>query len=188
MKNRPNRLYFLDEHLWRWSSNLVLVVFCKNFEEDTTLKYLGKRVLPERLTFILYLVPDYHRTFPINLLRNIGIQNVRTTHYVVMDMDMWPIQSLHSEMTKIPLKILQDRKSAIIIPLIFFDLQKILPRCSSLNSCILEYVLRMQIDYRDLKLFPETLEELKSCMSAGICRFNRGKLKTHVVEWQLVYA
>ena len=146
---RPNRLMFLDEHLWRWSSNLVLVLFCKSDEQEFALRYMGERVLPDRLTLILYIVSKFAKIFPINLLRNVGIRNVRTTHYVVMDMDMWPIQNLHSEMTKIPLKVLQDRKSAIIIPLLFFDLQQILPNCTSLISCITEYTWSVEIDYSD---------------------------------------
>ena len=28
--------------------------------------------------------------FPINRLRNLAIDNVKTTHFVVFDMDMWP--------------------------------------------------------------------------------------------------
>ena len=177
---RPDRLMFLDEHLWRWSSNLVLVLFCKNDEQESTLGYMGERVLPDRLTLILYIVSKFAKVFPINLLRNIGIKNVRTTHYVVMDMDMWPIQNLHSEMTKIPLRILQDPKSAIIIPLLFFDLQQILPNCTSLISCITEYIWSVGIDCRDLKYFPYTVDELNTCLLSGMCRYNRGKLKTHV--------
>ncbi|KNB44068.1 glycosyltransferase-like protein [Blastocystis sp. subtype 4] len=165
---RPNRLMFLDEHLWRW------ILFCKSDEQEFALRYMGERVLPDRLTLILYIVSKFAKIFPINLLRNVGIRNVRTTHYVVMDMDMWPIQNLHSEMTKIPLKVLQDRKSAIIIPLLFFDLQQILPNCTSLISCITE----------DLKYFPYTVEELNTCLLSGMCRYNRGKLKTHVDKCQ----
>lgn len=185
---RPNRLMFLDEHLWRWSSNLVLVLFCKSDEQEFALRYMGERVLPDRLTLILYIVSKFAKIFPINLLRNVGIRNVRTTHYVVMDMDMWPIQNLHSEMTKIPLRVLQDRKSAIIIPLLFFDLQQILPNCTSLISCITEYTWSVEIDCRDLKYFPYTVEELNTCLLSGMCRYNRGKLKTHVDKCQSVYA
>lgn len=179
---RPNRLTFLDEHLWRWSSNLVLVLFCKLSEQESTLQYMGERVLPERLTLILYIVPKRSKIFPINLLRNLGIRNVRTTHYVVMDMDMWPIPNLHSEMQKIPLRVLRDRKSAIIIPLLFFDLTQILPRCKSLRSCIQEYSWIVKIHCRDLEYFPNTVEELDSCLHSEMCRYNRGKLKTHVTK------
>lgn len=30
------------------------------------------------------------KIYPINRLRNIAINNVKTTHFIVFDMDMWP--------------------------------------------------------------------------------------------------
>lgn len=53
--------------------------------------YVKNHYLPNRLTLLLYLVQKKHRYyghFPMNYLRSLGISNVRTSHYIVMDMDL----------------------------------------------------------------------------------------------------
>ena len=32
----------------------------------------------------------HKQLFPVNLLRNIGIRHVVTSHFLVLDMDVWP--------------------------------------------------------------------------------------------------
>ena len=59
--------------------------------EQVYLKYVKNHYLPNRLTLLLYLVQKehkYYRHFPMNYLRSLGISNVRTSHYIVMDMDL----------------------------------------------------------------------------------------------------
>lgn len=131
-----NRLQYIDEHLWRWSGSMAVVVYCRLSEEPIVLDFICHKRLPSRLTLLMYVVPDHSTIFPINKLRNIGIQSVYTTHYIVMDMDMWPIRSLFEEMKKLPPHVLSDPKSAIIVPLLFFKLDEVLPNCKSYDSCI----------------------------------------------------
>ena len=72
-------------------------------------RFIHQSDFPSRLRLELYTVgvssrPDcvYHIVdgsltcspeviYPINRLRNIAIQNSITTHFVVFDMDMWPM-------------------------------------------------------------------------------------------------
>ena len=65
-------------------------------EEKAIIDYLREHYIPKRLTLLIYLVsprnPQY-KTFPVNMLRNLAIRNVRTSHYMIMDMDMWPTRS-----------------------------------------------------------------------------------------------
>ena len=52
---------------------------------------MNNHYLPSRLTMIFYLVDESRAdyiSFPINYLRSLGISNVKTTHYIVMDMDL----------------------------------------------------------------------------------------------------
>lgn len=48
----------------QWGKNHTYVRHCENYKE---------------------------RIYPINRLRNLAIQNIITTHFLVLDMDMWPI-------------------------------------------------------------------------------------------------
>ena len=75
---------------------MLIVVNGKVEEEKAIIDYLREHYIPKRLTLLIYLVsprnPQY-RTFPVNMLRSLAIRNVRTSHYMIMDMDMWPTRS-----------------------------------------------------------------------------------------------
>jgi hypothetical protein len=49
-------------------------------------------------------VPSYRRRpdrFPINILRNIGIGEVQTTHYFMTDMDFWPSRFMYRRLRRL---------------------------------------------------------------------------------------
>ena len=54
-------------------------------DPDASIVY-GKDGLPYRRV----CRDDSERIYPINRLRNLAIQNTLTTHFLVLDMDMWP--------------------------------------------------------------------------------------------------
>ena len=137
-----DRIEFIGEHAWRWQGNLIFVIYCDEIEEQLVLKWIATHSIPDRIMLVLHIVSSSYRAkvFPINKLRNLGITNVRTTHYVVMDMDMWPVRTLFDEVQKAPLDVLKNPMSAIIIPLMFFNQDRILGFCSSFESCMRRYV------------------------------------------------
>ena len=60
-------------------------------EENKYLNYVKSHPLPQRFVLIMYLVDKSNKQYnhyPMNYLRNLGISNVYTTHYIVMDMDL----------------------------------------------------------------------------------------------------
>lgn len=87
------RIFYIPYLLRRWSGRLSLVLYGTDDEEAKIIQYLDQREYDERLSLIVYLVKngtEESKTFPINALRNLGIQNSRTTHYMVTDFDVWP--------------------------------------------------------------------------------------------------
>ena len=70
---------------------IILVVKDSLNKENLYTNWICNHYLPHRLTMILYLVDKSRgdsNSFPINYLRSLGISNVKTTHYIVMDMDL----------------------------------------------------------------------------------------------------
>ena len=75
------------------SSYFSIVVKIHQKEEMKILNRIQEMDNPDRVRIILFLVRQrekYYNDFPVNLLRNIGIVNIITSHYIVLDMDMWP--------------------------------------------------------------------------------------------------
>lgn len=67
--------------------------------EEIICQYYRTHTYDDRLTTIMYLVDDESDEsidFPINKLRNLGIRSTHTTHYLVLDMDVWPAGSYYA--------------------------------------------------------------------------------------------
>ena len=102
--------------------------------------------LPSRVMIIIMPVKDSSSSFYINLLRNIAILTIRTSHFLVLDMDMWPsctvIRDRHNpvnsyqEFASLPPFILNSDKAAVILPCVFIQkFNSILSNCTSLLDC-----------------------------------------------------
>lgn len=117
---------------------MVIVVNGRYNEEKSVMEYIRNTYLPSRLTIILHLFGyknPHALDFPVNFLRNLAIRNVETTHYMILDMDLWPTRNAYDELTHLP-KGVADGKSAVILPAFFFNKRVILPKCVSFNHCV----------------------------------------------------
>ena len=73
------------------SRPIVVVMHTPSQNEFYAIRFINRHHFPKRLTFILYLVDRMHphyNVFPINELRNLAIRNIRTTHFLILDMDL----------------------------------------------------------------------------------------------------
>ena len=85
----------ISYHSFR-SSPIVFVIYLRE-EEVVRLNEILQ--LPENsilcnprirlLTYVAAKGSFFYSNYPINILRNLGIHNVHTTHMIVLDMDMW---------------------------------------------------------------------------------------------------
>lgn len=55
-------------------------------------------------------------------LRNLAIRAVRTTHFIVLDVDLWPSASLHDAAMAAPPALLRSKYTALVIPAFALDL------------------------------------------------------------------
>lgn len=73
------------------SRPLTLVIHIQQQHEPYVVRFINNHHFPDRLTLLLYIVDKDHpfyTVFPINILRNLAIRNIRTTHFLVLDMDL----------------------------------------------------------------------------------------------------
>lgn len=68
---------------------LSIAVCVRSEDEKTHLEsFLTENRFPDRLSVAIVLDPSDH--YPINHLRNVAIQGVRTSHFFLTDIDVWP--------------------------------------------------------------------------------------------------
>lgn len=71
----------------------MVAVYVTAEEVAGAVHLIQELALPARFRVILYIADpeiDPPGVFPVNKLRNIAIRNVVTSHFLVLDMDMWP--------------------------------------------------------------------------------------------------
>ena len=121
--------------------------------------------LDNRIEITLYKQKE-EGVYPINLLRNIAIKNVKTTHFFMADMDMWPSDNLYYALRELPDYVLSDEKFAGIIPA--FEVKK--PSCNSFQDCV-DQVYPM---------LPNNKTSLIACLKSQKCFLYREMRSTHV--------
>lgn len=93
------RVYFLPFWLERWNgyaslSSITARPLCITFflyGEGAKIyqQVIRDIAVPSRLTIIAHFA-DSPEPYPINMLRNIALSHVKTSHLWLADMDMWP--------------------------------------------------------------------------------------------------
>ena len=80
---------FSKEILSRWNGPLVISVCIRSEDELSQLQsFLEEAEFPPHFVVIPYLDTSDH--YPINKLRNIAIEQVATSHYLMTDIDLFP--------------------------------------------------------------------------------------------------
>ena len=145
MTRSEERLAFMPYLLKRWPSYFSIALQVKKKEVKAVTGVVKGLLLPERVSIILYVTPNSSKAFYVNSLRNVAIQAIRTTHFVVLDMDMWPMSAfcflcsflgnLFDELMHLPQPILESNSSAVIVPASFLRQAPILKNCTTLLEC-----------------------------------------------------
>lgn len=127
---------------------MVLAVQAKEREQKAIIEKIHSLHLPDRITIILVPVKDMCNKFYVNWLRNIAIRAIRTTHFLVLDMDLWPLgwlyefgiilDNLYSEIISLPSSILESNSTAVILPSFFLKADPILNNCTTLMDCAMQ--------------------------------------------------
>ena len=175
---RSSRLFMLPQILSRWPGRYVIVISTSKSKLRETLKRLGSIHLPERVTTLVYTVQS--SVFPINLLRNLGIRNIQTSHFMVLDMDLMLSRNMYAELKRLPDWLKASEKSAILVPLFFLNRTRILPYCVELEDCLPMWKRHGVVTCSNLPLVPHNKSDLVQCLNAGICTMRTRYSRTHV--------
>ena len=118
-----SRLHYLSECAARWRGPIAAAVLLPP-GDDLESALDGRSFEPH--VRLLPMASDHssvdNGTYPINTLRNLAIRSVTTTHFVVLDVDLWPSSSLHDSILSSPSSLLRSKYAALVIPAFQLDL------------------------------------------------------------------
>ena len=113
---------------------MPIAVYLKSQQEVEQLQLLlQKYSLPESISLSQY-VTDNPTEYPYNRLRNIALSKVVTSHFWVMDMDMWPCDHLYESLHALDSRFLADDRLAVIVP--SFEYQEDMRECNDFEMCV----------------------------------------------------
>ncbi|KAK8803461.1 hypothetical protein WA158_001155 [Blastocystis sp. Blastoise] len=167
-----DRLFYLKYIKERWIGNIAIAVYCPEEKRQMIEETLSLLQLPSRVKIILH-IPKDPKIYPINLLRNIAIEGIETSHFWVADMDMWPNWDLYQTLSGLPRKFLADDSLAVIVPSFSYKSYYSINGCLSVLTCAL--LIKDE--------FPATKSELTHCVNTGNCAPFRNESYTHAYHF-----
>ena len=131
-----DRIWMLPYHCKRWGDNpMSVVIFTDEDAEVVKNKLVIEGCSKEQLTVQTVSKTRYDpqgTDYPVNVLRNLALSKVKTTHLVYADVDFWPSESLHSilNIQSVKERMASDAKLATVIPV--FQMNR---RCRAYKDC-----------------------------------------------------
>ncbi|KAK8789278.1 hypothetical protein WA588_001163, partial [Blastocystis sp. NMH] len=169
-----NRLVLLPLISQRWEGPLVFALHL--LEENRTalesfLKSNKNASLCSNRVTILALVATptsfFHSHFPINILRNIGIRNAQTSHFLYLDTDIMILPQTYPELKQLLSSFRNDSRTVVVFP-VFFSTTGTVPKGS----------LETQL-FAGVRSMPQNPKQLGYCILNGNCSSRKPFLFTH---------
>ncbi|KAL3826598.1 hypothetical protein ACHAXA_010523 [Cyclostephanos tholiformis] len=131
-----DRLWMVKHHCERWGNKpMSIVVFTDRTAADVKSGLISQGCSGESLTLQTVKKTQYDPAgteYPVNLLRNLAMSAVKTSHILYADVDFWPSTDLYPILSNETIKdrLASDSKIAAIIPVF-----QMLRMCREYRDC-----------------------------------------------------
>ena len=151
-----DRVWILEETCKRWTDPIVVVIYIEGDDlgEDPWKKVFDwERVCPQSKVIPYYSGRElFPWEYPVNKLRNIGLNALETSHFIVVDIDFVPSSEL-KETVHSNFQFLLGSRDAMVIP----AFERYGENCDNTDGC----KDRVQ---KDPSFVPYTFEDLTRCI------------------------
>lgn len=118
-----DRLWMVPYHCERWGATnpMSIVVFTDRPADEVKMALVLKGCSNDHLTVQTVSMSKYDPSgteYPVNLMRNLALSAVKTSHIVYADVDFWPSSDLYPVISNhtIKVRLASDSKLAAVIP------------------------------------------------------------------------
>lgn len=115
-----DRIWMMKHHCQRFPHPMSIALWTNSTLKDTKDELVGLGCDLNLLQVqILDASSGAYDDYPVNQLRNLALQNVRTTHIIYIDVDFWTSEGLYEILTEEPSiseALIKNEKQALVIP------------------------------------------------------------------------
>jgi hypothetical protein len=130
-----DRLWMMEQHCARWGRHPMSIAVLTNqtvdniHEELTDMGCLSEQYISVQT---LSRQQDSPSDYPVNVLRNMALTKVQTSHVAYVDVDFWESTDLHTNLMQHHVRhaLAQDHKAALVLPAF-----QMLRQCRELREC-----------------------------------------------------
>lgn len=147
-----SEFYVVDALAKKWSGPIIVIVYYSPTESSQFTSQTSS--VPSHVTIAGYVL-EQPSIVPINKLKNMGIQMVSTTHFLLTEGSMVPSAALHANLMSTPEYLWRDPLYAGIIPVY---------ECTDENNSLCEKLKKEPTST------PLRLSNVRECMETSECR------------------
>lgn len=131
-----NRLWMMEYHCVRWTQAMSLAIYIGNNQSAAiTSESIRQEMIQmgcsEQQDVTVQVLSGYSdEEYPVNVLRNMALSKVRTTHVVYVDVDFWVSTDLYTILNQHREALLSNSKLALVVPA--FQLSR---QCKEWRDC-----------------------------------------------------
>ncbi|KAK8832486.1 hypothetical protein WA577_002959 [Blastocystis sp. JDR] len=148
--DRVTRLPYIFE---RWKGAVSIGIMIKESEIEEAAKMIQRFMKKSKLVFTIYIqktitesntpyysYPDGKKQYfpngmyPVNIMRDLSIESITTTHYMLTDVDVFLSKSIQSTIDSYS-DILQDHHNLVVLPLFEYRNSSVIQKCFKDGVC-----------------------------------------------------
>ena len=160
-----DRASFLLAIVDRWAGpvSAAMWVTSDDGEENVTQAMRAQLEGRERVVLVHFLRGEPGEPYPVNRLRNIALEAVTTSHFLVTDVDLWPSRTLYGLILNLPTSYLSSASYAMVVPA--FEISSSVHKTLGVGSV------------------PDSFDGLRVCSEMAICDVFKHATDTHTSTW-----
>ena len=141
-----DRIWMLEHHCKRWQHYMSVAVWTTtNQTQSDVMQHALQLGCDSTLLTLQVLSSHEYPEYPVNVLRNMALSTVHTSHILHVDVDFWESTDLYSLLESTKQALAQNHKMAIVIPA--FQLNR---QCREWKECPEQNIPKMPHSVQDI--------------------------------------
>jgi len=165
----PERLWMLKWICRRWPGPVVIAVYTSRVKIVPKEPECGDRV-DYRVVAAPADVFARHSAYPVNRLRNLAVERVKTSHFLLCDVDLWPDASLLRRLDALAAAspdLFRDPQRAVVVPAFAREVKTECSSSTAASDSLSAY--RMRECEIEAARMPASFAQLKECIMRKEC-------------------